>query len=290
MVSLSDIFDTSFFVLLGILILSISLLFIYYESKMREQNHKINSMLSLVSSLAEETGNLRNRLSMYVINGTNGINNIEQYKPNLDNSNENGENDEENDNELILVSDDEDSDNELESNGENSDSDTDSDTDSHTSTHKSYEKNNKDDIKVLQLNLNNTINDSSESDNNDDINDSDDDLDDLNDDTISLVPNDTNADISSHILLMEHLDSNANTNNSNDEPMTLKNEITDLAENDLKSINIHSVILEDDKMHEPLDYKKLPLPKLRTLVTEKGLVADTSKLKKNELLKLLGIE
>jgi len=85
MVSLSDIFDTSFFVLLGILILSISLLFIYYESKMREQNHKINSMLSLVSSLAEETGNLRNRLSMYVINGTNGINNIEQYKPNLDN-------------------------------------------------------------------------------------------------------------------------------------------------------------------------------------------------------------
>jgi hypothetical protein len=55
---------------------------------------------------------------------------------------------------------------------------------------------------------------------------------------------------------------------------------------DLKSINI---TLEETK-HESLDYKKMGLPKLRSVVTEKGLTSDASKLKKNELLKLLGIE
>ena len=39
---------------LGILLLAIALLVLYFESKFREQNHKISSMLSLVSSLAEE--------------------------------------------------------------------------------------------------------------------------------------------------------------------------------------------------------------------------------------------
>jgi hypothetical protein len=38
------------------------------------------------------------------------------------------------------------------------------------------------------------------------------------------------------------------------------------------------------------DYKKMSLNKLRDLVCEKGLVKDASKLKKNELLKLLGAE
>ena len=52
MAVLSELFNPYFFMFLGILIL-IALLVIYYESKIREQNHKIASMLSLVSSLAE---------------------------------------------------------------------------------------------------------------------------------------------------------------------------------------------------------------------------------------------
>jgi hypothetical protein len=43
-------------------------------------------------------------------------------------------------------------------------------------------------------------------------------------------------------------------------------------------------------MNESLDYKKFTITKLRTLVSDKGLAPDVSKLKKNELLKLLGIE
>lgn len=39
-----------------------------------------------------------------------------------------------------------------------------------------------------------------------------------------------------------------------------------------------------------LDYKKMSLNKLRDVVTQKGLVVDASKLKKNDILKMLGDE
>ena len=55
---------------------------------------------------------------------------------------------------------------------------------------------------------------------------------------------------------------------------------------DLKTISINL----EDSHSDSLDYKKLSLPKLRSIVSEKGLASDTSKLKKNELLNLLGCE
>jgi hypothetical protein len=58
---------------------------------------------------------------------------------------------------------------------------------------------------------------------------------------------------------------------------------------DLKSISIAP--LEETKLQEStIDYKKLPLPKLRSVVAEKKLAADSSKLKKQDLLKLLGVK
>ena len=56
-----------------------------------------------------------------------------------------------------------------------------------------------------------------------------------------------------------------------------------ILESTLKSININ---LEESN-NESQDYKKLSLTKLRSIVAEKGLSADTSKLKKQDLLKLL---
>ena len=47
---------------------------------------------------------------------------------------------------------------------------------------------------------------------------------------------------------------------------------------------------EKNKNVEVIDYKKLALTKLKAIVLEKGLVADSSKLKKPELLKLLNAE
>ena len=71
---LSDIFNPTLLIFLGITLLIIALLIVYFESKMREQNHKISSMLSLVSSLAEETNMIKfhlNRTNMNVYQAQN---------------------------------------------------------------------------------------------------------------------------------------------------------------------------------------------------------------------------
>ena len=63
--------------------------------------------------------------------------------------------------------------------------------------------------------------------------------------------------------------------------------ISKIDTSELKTISIN---LEEPV--EKIDYKKLQLPKLKSIVVEKGLAtsSDASKLKKAELLKLLGIE
>ena len=58
-----DIFNPSFFIFLGLLMLFLACLILYFESKWREQNHKISSMVSLVSSLAEEVNHTKLVLS-----------------------------------------------------------------------------------------------------------------------------------------------------------------------------------------------------------------------------------
>jgi len=65
-------------------------------------------------------------------------------------------------------------------------------------------------------------------------------------------------------------------------------ELTIPSTSDLKTISIN---LGDDT-HDTIDYKKLQLPKLRSIAVEKGLASnsDVSKLKKQDLLKLLGAE
>jgi len=327
MTSFSDIFNTSFLILLGILVLAISLLFIYYESKMREQNHKINSMLSLVSSLAEETNNLKNTLGIFMMNGGNNIgnfnSNLETKQPYQINKSEKLM-----ENNLITVSDDDDDD-ESDNGSNNTDSDSmsdnesdsdDSDDDNNSESSDNVaiidinEDNKKEiddsinDLKVLKLNLNATSKNDENSDSDLDI-----DMDDLNDDDIvSMGDMSLNSDseriatdaiLSLHnivdnnnIIITLHSFTQEQQNNDTHEIEILdadekkeNDEIINLNKDDFKSININQGNLED-KTNDNLDYKKLPINKLRTIVAEKGLTSDSSKLKKNELLKLLGIE
>ena len=46
----------------------------------------------------------------------------------------------------------------------------------------------------------------------------------------------------------------------------------------------------EDSHTSKTDYKKMSLNKLRETAVSKGLISDASKLKKNEILKLLGDE
>ena len=68
MASFIDIFNPSFFMFLGIVVLVAALLIVYFESKMREQNHKISSMFSLVTAITDEL----NSVKMIALSGGGG--------------------------------------------------------------------------------------------------------------------------------------------------------------------------------------------------------------------------
>ena len=271
MPSLTDLFNPTFLMFLGILVLVVALLVVYFETKFREQNHKISSMLSLVSSLAEELNGTKmvvQHLSMRTV----AIPQNFQQQSNLEEKFVSN-------NKLISVSDDEDSDSDSDSDSEtNSDSDSDSSDsteilDEDDSENSVIEIGNND-IKVLKLNINNNNDDESSSsseENNLDF----DDLDNLDE-----------LDESDNLDKLDDLDKE----NRTDIPIieTKEDDVQpfDNKTMDLKSININ---LEETK-NESMDYKKMSLPKLRSIVTEKGLTPDATKLKKNELFKLLGIE
>ena len=286
MASLTDLFNPTFLMFLGILVLVVALLVVYFESKFREQNHKISSMLSLVSSLAEELNGTKMVIQHLSMRGGVQSQNFQQeqtfsnfhdLEENVAQQNTNNTNN----TKLIQVSDDENSDSESETSDNNSESDDsveilddeedsvkEMDDESVSSENNVIEIGEHNDIKILKLNI--TQQNDDESDNSEEEQKLDfDDLDDL-----------------------ENLSESSESLSIKDEPQF--EEVTEINETkydniksmDLKSINI---TLEETK-HESLDYKKMALPKLRSVVTEKGLISDASKLKKNELLKLLGIE
>ena len=272
---MTDLFNPTFFMFLGILILVVALVVVYFESKSREQNHKIASMLSLVSTLAEDMNGVKMGLHHLSVNRVGG-NNLprfpQQAQPSLEESNmqlfQN------NDDNLIPVSDDEsmdeDSDEEV-SDDEDSDDDCDScedDDNKHTN------------IKILTLNMNTQSADGDDFEDIDDLED----LGGIDEDMEHLT--DTNSESSrgsraSPKNVLEMLTTHAAENSAAIEQ--LDGSHINISATDLKTININL-----DEIHaDSIDYKKLPLPKLRSIVTDKGLADDASKLKKPELLKLL---
>ena len=121
----SDIFNPTFLMFLGILTIVLGLIIIYFESKLREQNHKISSMLSLVSSLAEEINNVKIGLNNLTIMSAGGNN--YPFRQNINNVDILEKIDEE-DTTMINVSDDED-DHEDDDDDDDDDDDEDDDED-----------------------------------------------------------------------------------------------------------------------------------------------------------------
>jgi hypothetical protein len=217
-------------------------------------------MLSLVSSLAEEVNGSKMFIHQLTMNRQppNPQFFQQQQQPDLEKRIVQNDN-------LILVSDDEE-----DSDADDSDSDAasevsidesvddDDDDDSDNSVIELGEHSN--DVKVLKLN----ISDNNESD-------------------VDEASLDEMDDLS--VASLEEMD---DLDDSSTSSVSIKEEKNDnIKSMDLKSINI---TLEETKPEQPLDYRKMALPKLRSVVAEKGLSSDSSKLKKNELLKLLGVE
>jgi len=269
MASLADLFNPTFLMFLGILVLVVALLVVYFESKMREQNHKIASMLSLVSTLAEDMNGVKMGLNHLAIRGGSQQPPV-PIRGNLGNSDTNN---------LIEVSDDEESD---EGSEEELEEEIEEELDDTTDGEDiSEESDNDDDVKIIKLQVSNEEEDdnSYEEVNNlefDPTEDLDgfealDELPEMADDYVEQVLD----------LKYENLEEKENESKPSEMPSV----------SDLKTISINL----GDEHHitdETIDYKKLQLPKLRSIAVEKGLTtnSDASKLKKPEILKLLGVE
>ena len=264
MASLADLFNPTFLMFLGILVLVVALLVVYFESKMREQNHKIASMLSLVSTLAEDMNGVKMGLNHLAIRGGNGIQQPDMVlRENLGKSETN----------KIDVSDDEDSDEEVEEDelyNETDEEDISEDSD------------NDEEVKIIKLQVSNEDADddnSYEEAKNLDF----DPVDEVGDfEPLDELPEMTDEYVEQVLdLKYENLEEKEDESKLSEMPSV----------SDLKTISIN---LGDEHhlIDETIDYKKLQLPKLRSIAVEKGLVSnsDASKLKKPEILKLLGAE
>ena len=295
MASLTDLFNPTFLMFLGILVLVVALLVVYFESKIREQNHKIGSMISLISSLAEQMNAVNHNVHVFANKEQYGgsqqeLNHLEEYHqksmliPVSDD-----------DSSIIELSDkDSDEDNDIDNDIDN---DTDSDTESESDEDSDYEfdsdneaPENNDNLKVIDL-----ISILEEDGNIDEL---------LDDVSINDVENVKvlKLDISSDVKPLEEINEVEETNivfkqDEDLEMNDLENEDANedneeehqesISSYNLKSININ---LEDSTTDDIVDYKKMSLNKLRTTVASKGLSKESNKLKKYEWLKLLGSE
>jgi hypothetical protein len=259
MSSLADLFSPTFLIYLGILVLVISLLVVYFESKLRDQNHKISSMLSLVSTLADDLNSVKFGLNHLALNLNNTSQPLEESIKTF-NIKEN--------NELISVSDDDDDEydddyEELEDEDEDEDED-------EVSIEEDLEEDDdvEDEINLKENNLEDLI------------------IDDKNNIKILKINILQNEDLQNEDLQKNNLELteiSQDLANKENESLVFENN-----ENTFDST--FKINLEENSIIDNHDYKNLSIQKLRRIVTDKGLSQESSKLKKPELLKLLGFE
>jgi hypothetical protein len=254
--SLSDIFTPSVVISLAISLLLIGLLGLYVNNKMNEQNHKLNTMFDLVSTLANELQMVRSQVPLGMgapSIGGGGIGGGRVYeKPEVANTNHLVN--------MIDVSDDSDS------SGDESDGETDEGAESGDDSGSDDDGEGDGDGE-----------EESGSDGDDEESDGDSDGDDGEHDVRS----------DKAIVVSESLDD------------ALFEELANLDEIVLEETKVERVKTPEATPANPssvknlnvvFDYKKASLGKLREIVEQKGLSSDTSKLKKQELLKMLEID
>lgn len=284
MTGLVDLFNPTFLMFLGILVLVVAVLVAYFESKLRDQNHKIASMLSLVSTLAEDMNGVKMGLNQLAeFNRTIGGNPPSNLTQPLETKTVpfNPENT------LIEVSDGdyEDEDDDEDDEDDEDDDDDYQDDDEYQDEDFNDSSDDDDDHLVISADVDLGIVDSNN------YADIDEDNDDLKVLTLNLTQETDTHNNSVTKLQLNEIDTKLDTLVTDDANLNNENEtnnehtMNDISNNvfDLKSI--HANLEETNTDHS--DYKKLSLPKLRSIVTEKGLAQDASKLKKNELIKLL---
>ena len=301
---LSDIFSQSTFITLGLVILLIGLVAVFFMQRINEQNHKITSMFGIVTTMADELQFVRSRVQVLSLG-----NNVGGAVGNSLNTEVNAISNE-NTNSLIPVSDEDDEDDDEDDEDDEDDSDSDDEEDSEdgdddegSEEDDADDNNSNKDVKshmndiktinmgeTLDLNIHcETLNETNDEENSQtsDLGSEEEELESLNtEDENDIDNNDDNDD-----------NDNDNSNQGNEQESSdnlavvssdhLVNEILTNS-SFIKAIDISG--LDESTNVENYDYKKLSLNKLKSIVTEKGLSQNPHKLKKPELLKLLGVE
>lgn len=195
---------------LGMIVVVAALLVVYFESRLREQNHRLKTMLSLITTLAEDTNSLKHRqVKSFYTNETS----LED--------------------ERIEVSD-----------GEDADEEDD------------------DDSEIV-------------------------DLDDLEDESESDSETESKVDVESEEEEEDDSEIECEEVVNSDEEDESKIKVLKLNApiEGVLSDNVEDQMISSELTDE-LDYKQMPVAKLRQIATEKG-IENAIKLKKNDLLKIL---
>jgi len=259
--ALSDFVSIPFLLCLGINLILIGLLGMYFTHKFVDQNHKISSMLEVVSTMAEEMNFVRGHLQMLTFNMGGGNPTFQNQMSNV------REKDKTN---LINVSDDEDEDEDDDYDDEDDEDDDEDDNDDDDEDNKTtipdvIEIGETNEVKIINFGETLNINEEKNIDIDNDI----DELDDLDELDDSDLDDDKEDD--------------KDEDNDNVENKAVKEMNLDF----IKSIDISS---EETKNIENLvDYKKMSLNQLKKIAFSKGLITETTpKVTKNSILKLLG--
>uniref|UniRef100_A0A6C0BXQ6 Rho termination factor N-terminal domain-containing protein n=1 Tax=viral metagenome TaxID=1070528 RepID=A0A6C0BXQ6_9ZZZZ len=276
-----SVFSPSFLICLAIIIILVGGMFMFFNQKITQQNDKINGMFDLVNTMAEEMNYIRSTGGSITLQPF--ASQTQQVLANLNGGFRQSEN------ELIQVSDEDDDEDEDDEDDDDDDEDEDDEDEDDDQEDDNDEENNTKNIKIINIlsesiygvdhndveiieeddYINNDSDDDSDESDNDDI------LDDEDDKPVELI------DLINHDALEDH------TNYKTfliDDKITIndKEETNNIDLSMLKSINISS-----SSSNENIEYKKMSLNKLREIVIERKLTSDSSKMKKNELLKLL---
>ena len=247
----SSLFNPTLVISLGVLLLVVGLFYFYVDYKFKEHTNKLNSVASLVTTLVSEINDIKRVNNQHASSDSRPSHNIIEISESLNQSAS-----------LIEVSDDEDE------NGSEDDDD-----------------------------------DESEDDDMDDSSSSDDDTCELsvsskpsNKVVVNNSPELSLGNYISGIVVLKldetPVDTPVDVDPSPSEVLTLHTkeepQVVEIDSNNTEQVK--NIILDDEtQFHIEIDYKKMPVNKLRAFILEKNIAgdADISKMKKNELIKLI---
>jgi len=264
---MSSFFTIPYIAFLGFILLLILGIYIFLVKRMANQNHQFSSIVGVVTSLADELTRLKEFISTTLIHNTNDKKEVEMTKK-----------------DLIHVSDDSDEEETDDESDDDSDDDSD-DSDLFNEIASNLEIETHDDIKYIQITPSIKDDDLIKVSEKDLIK-----IDQLlNEETVNEETlNEDKKSLNEVTLNEETMNKDSKSLNE----VTLNEDKVSLIDTNFNEVTLNEVTLNEVTVNEEdddssINYKKLPLNKLRSLIVEKGLAEDASKLKKIALLQLL---